>query len=73
MRDKLLKAVDCALASLNFSTTISMAVPESLEDETGESRRTVLLLSPMHDRLSHKCFSTATIAAMERPIEHAAC
>lgn len=62
-----LNAADCVLTSLNFSTTVSTAVPK-----TRASRRKFLSFSPV-SKFSHSCLSTATTAAIERQMAWAVC
>ncbi len=70
---KVSKAAERALASLNFSTTVSMEVPKSSEGETGASRRRPFSFFSRSAKFTHRCHSVTTIAAMDLPIAVAAC
>ncbi len=70
---KVSKAAERALVSLNFSTTVSMEVPKSLEGEIGASRRKPFSFFSRSAKFTHRCHSITTMAAMDLPIAVAAC
>ncbi len=70
---KVFKAAERALASLNFSTTVSTEVPKSSEGETGASRRKPFSFFPISARFTHRCLSVSTMAAIDLPIAVVAC
>ncbi len=70
---KVLKAAERALASLNFSTTISTEAPKSWEGETGASSRKPFSFFSRSARFTHRCLSVTTMAAIDLPIAEAAC
>ncbi len=72
LRMKVLKAADRALASLNFSTTVSTEVPKSSEGETGASRRKPFSSLSRSAKLTHRCLSVTIMAAIDLPIAVAA-
>ncbi len=70
---KVLKAAERALASLNFSTTVSTEAPKSWEGETGASSRKPFSFFSRSARFTHRCLSVTTMAAIDLPIAEAAC
>ncbi len=70
---KVLKAAECALASLIFSTTVSTEVPKSSEGGTGASRRKPFSFLSRSAKFTHRCFSITTMAAIDLPIAETAC
>ncbi len=70
---KVLKAAERALASLNFSTTVSTEAPKSWEGEIGASRRKPFSFFSRSARFTHRCLSVTTMAAIDLPIAEAAC
>lgn len=68
-----LNAINCCLASLYLLTTLLIVSPNRPEGEIGASRRNALFLSSIPVRLSHRCRSFMTIAAIEWPMAHAMC
>ncbi len=64
-------AAACLRASWYLSTTELMASPNRPEGASGASMRKTLSFSFLSDRVNHKCLSTATRAAMDRPMARA--
>ncbi len=65
---KVSKAAERALASLNFSTSVSTEVPKNSEGEIGALRRKPLSFFSRSAKFTHRCLSVTTMAAMDLPI-----